>query len=327
MTLRFHQRLLALRAQGNRTFRLIEVTILECQKDNTPLIAAGLAFYALLSLAPALWVVVGVAGIVYGREAARQEVVDSLRSVADPRIARVVGNILDQLAGGGSYVTVLGAASMLFGATLVFAALQDSLNFIWDVPSRDRGYVRDYLVKRVLSFALVLLVGLYLFISVLARAALAVVERFIPSRLPVAGILVDFVGFSASFVLLTLLFAVLYRTLPDREILWRDVWIGAVVTAALVGVGKALIALYLGHATLSSAYGTAGSLIVFLLWMYYSSQVFLFGAEFTEVYARLGGGRPGNPSTRHRPDPAGSTAALELRTLGIPARRTPPSRR
>jgi membrane protein len=272
-----------------RVVDFIKVTVEECNKDNTPLIAAGLAFYALLSLAPALWILVGVAGMVYGADQARAELLASIGSFTDPKIAQMVGDALNQVSAGSSYATVLGIASVLFGATFAFTALQDSLNTIWDVSYTDRGYVKDiegYVTKRVLSLGLVLLAGLYLFISLLANTALAAAAKFAPWYLPAPGIVIQAVGFVISLVLITALFAVVFRTLPDRDIRWRDVWIGAAVTALLFNLGKTLIALYLAHSSLTSAYGAAGSVVLFLLWIYYSAQVFLFGAEFTEVYAR-----------------------------------------
>lgn len=270
-----------------RTYRILKETVEECVKDNTPMLAAGLSFYTLLSMAPALWVVVGVTGAIVGRQSARAQIMDWTNSAIGQRAAQYLGGVVDKVDNSSSLATALGLVSMFFGATLVFGALHDSLNLIWDVPPVEgRHWVRGFFIKRMLGFLVVLLVGALILVSLLAHAAITVAARFVPSFLPAPPFLLQFVNFLVSMGIILLLFAGIYRFLHDAMIPWHDVWVGAGVTAVLFAFGKMLIGIYLGSAGLTSAYGAAGSLVVLLLWVYYSAQIFLFGAEFTEVYAR-----------------------------------------
>jgi membrane protein len=203
--------------------------------------------------------------------------------------ARMVAGVLDKVEARSSVATAAGLASMLFGATVVFAALQDTLNTIWKVPPREGAWVRGFVTKRLVSFAFVLLLGVMLFASVFSGAALTAVASRFPAELPAPQFLLQSTNFAVSMVLMTVMFAIIYKMLPDVLIRWSDVWVGAAVTSLLFTIGKTLIGLYLGYTGLGSAYGAAGSLVVFLLWVYYSAQIFLFGAEFTEVYAETHG--------------------------------------
>jgi membrane protein len=213
-----------------------------------------------------------------------------------PRDARGAADFDRELDsdGSSSFATIAGVASLFFGATGAFSALQDALNLIWEVPASARGYIRQFFFKRLLSFMAVMMAGLLLLISLLIGAGISAAGRFIPQALPATEFLLQAVSFLVTLVLVTVLFAMLYRILPDSWVAWRDVWTGAAVTALLFSIGKTLIGLYLGHSSSSSPFGAAGSVVVFLLWMYYSAQIFLFGAEFTEVYAvaRRGGDVP-----------------------------------
>ncbi len=265
--------------------KLMRLAFEKCQKDNTPVLAAGLAFYGLLSLAPALWVVVAVAGSLLGRESARAEVVSFVAGLTGPRVVRVVSSVLDSVAANGSVATVVGVGSMFLGATLAFSALQDILNQIWDVTPRERGVIKGFIIKRLLSFAAVILVGILVIAFLLTDTIISAAARFVPDRLPAPEALLQMLSSAMSLAWTTLLFGVIYRLVPDRLIRWRDAWIGAAVTSLLFVIGKTLITLYLGHVSFASAYGAAGSFVVFLLWVYYSAQIFLFGAEFTLVYA------------------------------------------
>lgn len=248
--------------------------------------AAALAFYTLLSMAPALYVAVGIAGFVFGRTSAREEVLGMVGRVAGWNMEVVVGGVLNRIEADNSVATALGLISIFFGATIVFVALHNSLNRIWNVKPPERGILRDFFQNRLVSFVVVLCVGVVLVLSLFAGAAIAIVGELLPYKLPLPAGLLQLFDTLFSMVLMTLLFAALYRFLPDVHVAWEDVWVGATVTSILFSLGKTAIALYLGHTTLSSLYGTAGSLVIFLLWVYYSAQIFFFGAEFTEVYAR-----------------------------------------
>lgn len=268
------------------TAGLFRDTIERCIKHNTSLLSAALAFYALLSLAPALYFVVAAAGVVIGRSAARDEVMSWSAQMLGSGGARFIGEVLDRGGSGGSFATIAGVVSLAYGATVAFGALQDALNLIWEVPPPERGYIKQFFVKRLVSFLAVMIVGMLLLVSLLTDAITAAAGKLMPQSLPASTeFLLRTANFTASLILVTILFALLYRILPDSWVAWRDVWTGAAITALLFATGKALIGLYLGHSTTSTPFGAAGSVVIFLLWVYYSAQIFLFGAEFTEVYA------------------------------------------
>lgn len=267
--------------------KLLWRTIDACQEDNTPMLAASLSFYSLLSLTPALWLVVAVAGAWIGREAARAEVIQWTTKMVGPSAASFIGGVVMQVETSNYLATMVGLASLFFGASLAFGSLYDSLNLIWKVPPRTRGaMILGYITKRLLAFLLVLLVGVLILASLLSTTMVANLARIGAYYYPVPQPLVQTINSVIDFGLILLLFAAIYRTLHDTRIAWHDVWIGAAVTAGLFALGKTLLALYLASESLVSAFGAAGSLVVLLLWIYYSAQIFLFGAEFTEVYSR-----------------------------------------
>jgi membrane protein len=256
-----------------------------CVKHNTSLLSAALAFYSLLSLAPALYFVTAAAGAVIGRRAARGEVLAWATQMVGAGGSRLIGELLDRGGTGGSFATIAGVVSLAYGATVVFGALQDSLNTVWEVPPHERGFIKQFFFKRLISFIAVMIVGVLLLVSLLIDATTSAAAKFVPESLPGGPFFLQAANFAVSLALVTVLFALLYRVLPDSWVAWRDVWTGAAITAVLFATGKALIGLYLGHTTTGSPFGTAGSIVIFLLWVYYSAQIFLFGAEFTEVYA------------------------------------------
>ena len=267
-----------------------------CLKHNTSLLSAALAFYALLSLAPALYFVVAAAGMVIGRRAARGEVIAWSTQMLGSGGARFIGEVLDRGGSGGSVATIAGVLSLAYGATVAFGALQDALNLIWEVPPPERGYIKQFFIKRLISFLAVIIVGVLLLVSLLTDAITSAAGKLMPQSLPATEFLLQAANFVASLVLVTVLFALLYRVLPDSWVSWRDVWTGAAITAVLFSTGKALIGLYLGHSTTSTPFGAAGSVVIFLLWVYYSAQIFLFGAEFSEVYAVARRSRAASPA-------------------------------
>jgi membrane protein len=268
---------------------LLKRTIQASSRDRTPLLAAAIAFYTVLSLAPSLLVVVAVAGTWFGREMARAEVIAAIEGAMGPAGAQMISDVLQRVEARSSMATVAGVVSMFFGATVMFAALQDSLNSIWKVPPRQGGFVRDFLAKRLVSFAVVLLLGLLLFASLMTGAVIAAAARMAPASLPASSLLLQLANLVLSVLLMTVMFGVIYKILPDAHIHWSDVWVGAAFTSVLFTLGKTLIGLYLGYSSLGSAYGAAGSLVVFLIWVYYSAQIFLVGGEFTHVYAETHG--------------------------------------
>lgn len=249
--------------------------------------SAALAFYTIFSLAPVLVVVIAVAGALFGADAVRGQIYREFRGLMGADTASFVQSVLQSAARHGSgLAAVIGTATLLLGASAVFVQLQESLNIVWAVAPRPGAAFTTLLRKRLLSFALVLGLGFLLVVSLVLSAALTAFGSLLERRFALPVNLLTVANGVASYLLVMLLFAMVYRILPDVRLSWREVWTGGAVTALLVVAGKALIGLYLGHTSTASTYGAAGSLVVILLWVYYTSLVFLFGAEFTRVHSR-----------------------------------------
>lgn len=252
-------------------------------------LAAAVAFYSMLSLAPLVVVVMAVASAVFGREAAQGELVTQMRGLAGEEGARVIESLLAsayQEPGRGIFATALGTVLLVFGATGIFVELQESLNVIWGVkksaiPSGIWGFVRT----RFLSFSMVCGVAFLLLVSLVVSAGLEAVGNYVGGLQGRLAVVMRVVHLLVSIGLLGTLFALMFKFLPDADVRWRDVWVGGMVTAVLFGIGKYLIGLYLGSSTIGSAYGAAGSFAVFFVWAYYSALIFFFGAAFTRAYA------------------------------------------
>ncbi|HET9622277.1 MAG TPA: YihY/virulence factor BrkB family protein [Kofleriaceae bacterium] len=261
--------------------------------DKAPRLAASLALYTLMSLAPLLILAVSVAGLMFGDDAARGQIAHQLSGVLGAKGALAIQDILANAKAPSSGVlgTVVGLALALFGASGVFGELQGTLNTIWDVDTKPGRGVMGFLRDRFFSFTLVLGVAFLLLVSLVLSAVLATVGAYFEHRLPGGSVMWQIVNFGVSFGVTTLLFAMIYKIVPDVTIQWRDVWIGALATAALFTLGKLGIALYVGRSTVASPFGAAGSLVALVVWVYYSAQILFFGAELTQVYARRRGAR------------------------------------
>ncbi len=260
-------------------------------KDNVPRLGASLAFYTLLSVTPLLVITMAIVGAVYGPDVARGQLLHEVRDM----VGESGGATIEMLLASahkpttGTIASIASLVVLLFGAAGVFSELQDSLNLIWGVEAGTGSGVWRMVKARLLTFGMVLLVGFLLLIMVVVSAALAGAVNYAGGRWPrVAGWL-HAGDVLASLAVLMVLFALLYKVLPEVSVAWGDVWLGAAVTALLFTIGKVLIGLYLARSSVGSAYGAAGSLVVFLIWIYYSAQVFFFGAEFTAVHARRRG--------------------------------------
>lgn len=254
-------------------------------RHKAPRLAASLAFYTILSAAPLLVIALAIAGFVFGNRAAQGELIDQLRGVVGDQAGEAIQAMIASAGGSGSGVAmVVGVVLLLAGASGVFVELQDALNTVWEVdPAPGRG-VLGLIHDRFLSLLMVIGVGLLLLATLAAGAALAALMRF--AGMEAAG---QAAHFLITFVVVTLLFGMMFKVLPGVSITWSDVWAGALGTSLLFTVGNILIGLYLAHAGVASPYGAAGSLVVFVVWVYYSGQVFFLGAEFTRAYAnRLG---------------------------------------
>lgn len=262
--------------------------------DYAPSMGAAIAYYTIFSIAPLLLIAISVAGLVFGREAASGEVLAQLRGLMGEAGATAVQGMLEGASQPGKSLvaTLVGSALLLIGATTVFGELQDALDRIWRAPARDKlGGLWGLVRSRMLSFGLILGVGFLLMVSLVASAGMAAAGKWMGPRLASWEIAATAINFVISYVLVAVMFALIYKIMPRVRIAWRDVWIGALVTALLFNVGKLLIGLYIGKSGVASVFGAAGSLVVLLLWVYYSAQIFLLGAEFTWAYAHTFGSR------------------------------------
>ena len=275
-------------------WNLIRDTVKGWSNDKASRLAASLSYYTAVATAPLLVLAVMGIGWFFGRDSAQMQVVSQLQGMVGPQGAEVAQAVIESadqpnLAGIAGVLSLL---TLLWGSTNVFVELQDSLNTIWGVElkPRNRG-VKAFIRERLLSFGMILVIGFLLLVSLLLSAVLSALGDYAVGMMPGLEVLWQFLNFALSFAITTLLFALIYKVLPDADFAWGDVWIGATVTALLFTIGKSALGLYLGNQTLSSAYGAAGSLVVLLIWIFYSAQIFFFGAEFTQVYAnRLGQG-------------------------------------
>jgi len=266
---------------------LLQITFKEWNEDNVPRLAASLAYYTALSLAPLLLVMLALLAFFFGDEAARGQIVDQFSGELGVESAEFIQELIQDSSDEekGIFSTVISVVMLLAGATGVFMQLQSALNEVWDIEVKSGG-IKDMIQKRVLSFGLIMTLAFLLLISLVINGVIASLDTFFIGILPGAQILGHLITTTISFGVSTLLFAIIYKYMPDATIHWRDVLVGAVVTSILFTVGRFALSLYLGNAGVASSYGAAGSFIVILLWVYYSAQIVMFGAEFTQVYAR-----------------------------------------
>ena len=274
-------------------FDLLKETFTEWNEDKVPRLAAALAYYTAFSIAPLLIIVIAIAGLAFGQDAAQGEIVNTIRQEVGLEAAEVIETMLANTSNEttGIIATIIGVVTIILGAIGFFAQLEDALNTIWSVEPKPGQGIMKMIKDRLLSFTMVLGIGFLLLVSLLVSALLSSLNSFIEGLLPQAQLITQLINFAISFGVITLLFAMIYKVLPDVEITWRDVWVGAAITALLFTIGKFALGLYLGNSSVGSTYGAAGSFVVLLVWIYYSAQILLFGAEFTQVYARRYGSR------------------------------------
>ncbi|MEA2627327.1 MAG: rane protein [Candidatus Binatota bacterium] len=287
----------------------------EWSQNNASRLAAALAYYTVFSLAPLLVIVTAIAGFFFGADAVRGRLDDQLQGLVGSAGADVVQELVRgaRREDGGTIATLLGVVTLILGATGAFGELQAALNTIWHAPPRKAGGMWELVRIRLLSFTMVVVVGFLLLVSLVVSALLSAVGAYLSGLLPLPEVVLQLLNFAISIGVETLLFALMFKILPDVVIPWSDVWVGAGVTALLFEAGKFLIGLYLGRSGVASTYGAAGSFAVLLLWVYYSGLIFFFGAEFTETYSRWYGSR--GAEERQRKVGAGAAAAA-----GAPAR-------
>jgi membrane protein len=275
-------------------WQLVRDSIISWDKDQVTRKGAALAFYTVFSLAPVLVIAISIAGLFFGKDAARGEIVDQIRGLVGTDGARAVQAVIENAGThqAGKLAGIAGFATLLVGATTALAELKDGLDQIWGAPPQTTAGLWYFLRKRLLSIGLILALAFLLLVSLVFSATLSALARVWGPQ-DLTGVLLQALNLAFSFVLTTALFALIYKVLPSVRIAWRDVLIGSLVTAVLFSVGKFLIGVYLGNSAVTSSYGAAGSLILVLIWVYYSAQIFFLGAEFTKIYARqLGSHRP-----------------------------------
>src|SRR6266536_4810541 len=274
-------------------FKLFKLTTQEWLQDKAPQLGAALAYYTVFSRAPLILVLLAIVGVIFRDDPAGawSKLTEQMSYFLDKSALEVVQNIAQKASqpGKSTVATIIGITLALFGASGVFGQLQDALNTVWGVKAKPGLGIWGFLRTRFLSFAMVAGVCFLLLVSLAIEALLKGFSHYIQSLLPGGMVIALAVYLVFDFTVVVLLFAMIFKFLPDVEIQWRDVWVGAVITAILFGIGKWLLGLYLGSGAAGSAYGPASSLITLLLCVYYSSQILLFGAEFTQVYADQAG--------------------------------------
>ena len=276
---------------------LFKLSYQDWKEDKASRLSAALAYYTIFSLAPMLLILIAVTGLFWSQDVVRSQVLSQIEGLVG---AEGVAFVTDLLTSANNpardvFATIIGIITLLLGALGVFNELHNALNTIWEVKEeKTTGFVesiKKVIFGRLLSFTMILGIGFLLLVSLVISAALSAVQETIGNAIPISEILLQIVNLIISIGVITVLFALIFKVLPDAEIAWRDVWFGACVTAIMFSLGKFLIGLYLGNSSVGSSFGAAGSLVLLLLWVYYSAQILLFGAEFTQVYANKFGSK------------------------------------
>lgn len=272
---------------------LIRKTYSEWKEDKAPRLAAALAYYSGFSLAPILVIAIAVASIFYDRQVVHELVIDQITALAGKQGGVLINTMLEASRDFGTNLLLagLGIVALIFGATGVFLQLQDALNTMWEVAPKPNQGIFKVIKDRFFSFTMVITVGFLLLVSLVISTALAALENWGYGFLPGLETVVQILNFIISLLVITVIFALLFKYVPDAQVQWKDVWLGAAVTALLLTVGKSLIGYYLGNTDMMAQFGGAGALVVILLWVYYSAQISFLGAEFTQVYANTFGSR------------------------------------
>ena len=282
------------RASFNQWWDLVKRAVAAWSDDYAPSMGAALSYYSVFSLAPLLLIIISIAGLVFGEDAARGEIFGQLRGLMGDDAAKAIEGLLASVSKPtqGIAATVIGIVVLLIGATSVFGELQDALDRIWRAPARDKASgLWGLLRARLLSFGMILGIAFLLMISLVLSAAVSALGKWWGEVFGAWELLAQLVNVLVGFALTTGVFAMIYKLIPRVSVQWRDVWLGAAVTSLLFTIGQFLIGLYIGKSAVASGFGAAGSLIIIFVWVYYSAQIFLMGAEFTWIYAETFGSR------------------------------------
>lgn len=273
-------------------FELLKQTFTEWNEDHAPRLAAALSYYIAFSIAPLLVVIIGIVGIVISQDTVQNQILTEVQRSLGSDAAQMIGELITNASkpAEGILATILGIVTLLLGAGGVFGQLQDALNTIWDVDPASTGKQNTGVVFQIqnkfLSFGMVLVLGFLLLVSLVINTVIAAVSTYFVNMLPGVEFLISLLNFVISFLVIGAMFALIYKFLPKVKLEWRDVIVGGAMTSALFAIGRFLLGWYLGRSSTASAYGAAGSFVLILVWIYYTAQIVLFGAEFTQVYAR-----------------------------------------
>jgi membrane protein len=283
-------------------WRMLKDTVLAFIDDEALSRGAAIAFYTVTSIAPVLLIVIAIAGLAFGRDAAQNAITEQLSGLMGQQTAEVLQTAVASAANKSSGVvaTIIGIITLMVTASGVFGEMQTALNVIW--KAKPKGTTVSPLIRaRAASLGLVAALGFLLMVSLVVSTMLTAFGNYLDSVLPFGKVILNVLNVVVSLVLISFLFAAIYKVLPDRDLEWGDVVVGAIVTAVLFTIGKWLISWYIGSSAVASSFGAAGALIVLLLWVYYSAQIFLLGAEFTKVYANTHGSKQGAPFSEGPP--------------------------
>jgi membrane protein len=290
-------------------FSVLKEAASEWSADKASRLAAALSYYTIFSIAPLLVIAIAVAGLIFGQEAASNQIFGQIRGFVGDTGAQAIQSMVAAAGqkGAGIVATLVGVVTLLLGASGAIGQLQDALNTIWEVKPKPGLGIKGFIRHRLLSFSMVLVIAFMLLVSLVVSAALAGLAGYLERILPIPSVALQALNFAVALAVTSLLFALMFKVLPDVEIRWKDVWIGGLVTALLFSVGRLLIGMYLGRGSVTSVFGAAGSLVVILIWIYYSAQILFFGAEFTQVYANRFGSKV-RPSSHAEPVTDGERA-------------------
>ena len=306
--------------QPAQLWKLLKDTFAAWSDDKVPRHGAALAYYTVLSLVPLLVVIIAMIGLIFGREAAQGYILEQIGSLVGPQSAEAIKEMIQRASqpSTGIVATLVATGTLLLGASGVFAQLQDSLNSIWGVKPKEGRGIWGLIRDRFLSVAALLGTGFLLLVSLVLSAGLSAFGKWFGGWLPAPEFVLQVLELVISFGVITGLFALMFKVLPDARVAWSDVWVGAALTSLLFTIGKFAIGLYLGKSDVGSAYGAAGSLVILLVWVYYSAQILLFGAEFTQVYANTLGSRivPSDNAVVADPNKAGEAGSSGQRPAG-----------
>ncbi len=284
--------------KNKNIFYVIKRTFQEWSDDNASTLAAALSYYTIFSLAPMLVLIIAIAGLLGGGQGKIYGyIMDQISNLMGPQGAAFIASMIQSAnkPSTGLIATILGAITLLLGALGIFGQLQNSLNLIWEVKQKPvkgvANSVKNIVKKRILSFAMLLVIIFLLLVSLIISAALSALGNYIGNTFTISNLALQWINIGISLLLITLLFAMIFKYLPDAEIRWRDVWFGAFITALLFVLGKFAIGLYLGRSNVGSTFGAAGALVIVMIWIYYSAQILFLGAEFTQVFAKVYGAK------------------------------------